>query len=199
MSKISDIIVNQYEEIQKLKIDSVKRKNGDFAFVDKLKELIINDYFKEQDNLWEFFDTASDSFVQILYESLANMLENISDIDLCTIESLGNIAKLLAVTDLSLFQIQFTDQMIALIDTYSVNREYVLYGKHSLSDVQEIFNTTDPSDINNNYLSELVEVSFKEVLVNMLYDPTSGTGIEHIALLETIVPEENLFGFDCAT
>lgn len=202
MSKIANTIVNQYNENEKLKIDSVKRKNGDFAFVDNLKQLVVNDYFKNQDNLWEFFETASDSFVQILYEGVANMMENVSDIDLCTITDLKNIADMLDVEDLSLFSIPWSDELESLIDTYSVNKEYVLYGKHSLTDLETVFGTRSFDDpdfgvddreiINNSYLSGLVDVSFKEVLINMLYDPTSDKGIEHIGLLELVVPSEYL-------
>lgn len=191
MSKIANTITNQYNEIQQLKIDSVQRKNGDFAFVDKLKELIVNQYFKEQDNLWEFFETASDGFVQVMYEGIANMMENVGDIDLCTLSDLSNIAKLLGVDDLSIFSIPWTDELEPLIDTYSVNKEFVLYGRHSTTDLNTIFGTNaSGEDINTGYMSQLVDVSFKEVLINMLYDPTSENGIEHIALLEQIVPEE---------
>jgi hypothetical protein len=200
MSKISDTIVNQYDEIQKLKIDSVLRKNGDFAFADNLKELIINNYFKEQDNLWEFFDTASDKFAQILYESVANMMENITDIDLCTLEDLNNIALMLNVSNTSLFSLPFPDEFITLIDTYSVNKEYVLYGRHSTTDIETVFGIDDfdrnnpdhAEQVNSGYMSELVDTSFKEVFLNLLYDPTSEDGIETIGFLELIVPDEFL-------
>ena len=199
MSKISNTLVNQYDEIQKLKINSVARKNGDFAFVDNLKELIVNDYFKDQDNLWEFFDTAANSedgetsIIKVIYEGVANMMENVADIDLCTLTDLKNIAILLNVENLSLFDIPWSDQLESLIDTYSVNREFVLYGRHSLTDVEEVFgdNATD-SEINAGYLDQLVDTSFKEVLINMLFDPTSDEGIEHIGIIELVVPEEYL-------
>lgn len=200
MSKISDTIVNQYAEIQALKIDSVVRKNGDFAFADTLKELIVNNYFKDQDNLWEFFDTASDGFAQVLYESIANMSENIQDIDLCTLYDLKNIALSLDVTNLSLFNLPFTDQLLRLVDTYSVNREYVLYGRHSTTDIETVFGIVDfdrndpdqMEQVNAAYMSELVDTSFKEVFLNMLYDPTSDDGQDHISFLSLIVPDEYL-------
>lgn len=200
MSKISNTIVNQYDEIQQLKIDSVVRKNGDFAIADKLKELIINSYFKDQDRLWSFFETASDGFSQVLYESIVNMMENTSDIDLCTLYDLKQIATLLNVKNLSMFDIPFTDELTTLIDTYSVNKEYVLYGRHSTTDIETVFGIDDFNknnlehidQVNSSYISDLVDVSFKEVFLNMLYDPTSDEGIEHISLLELIVPDEYL-------
>ena len=152
MSKISDTILNNYDEITKLKIDSVKRKNGDFKFVDKLKELIINSHFQSQDNLWNFFDVASDNFIQVLYESITNMMENVADVDLCTLYELKNICKLLNLNNLSLFDLPWTQEIESLIDTYSVNREYVLYGKHSVTDIEEIFGQdATEDDINSNY------------------------------------------------
>lgn len=223
MSKISNTIINQYEEIQKLKIDSVVRKNGDFALVDNLKELIINNYFKEQDNLWDFFNTASEDFAQILYEAIVNMLENVGDVDLCTLDDLKNIGELLGINNLALFTIPFSDELTSLIDTYSVNKEYVLYGRHSTTDIETVFGVTDWNRelvvdttgmtdeeaeaailaetiaqvernklVNNAYMSELVDTSFKEVLLNMLYDPTSVKGQEHIGIIELITPNEYL-------
>lgn len=200
MSLISNTIVNQYNEIQQLKIDSVVRKNGDFAIADKLKELIINNYFRDQDKLWEFFETSSDGFAQVLYESVVNMMENVADIDLCTLYDLKNIASMLAVKNLTLFDIPLSDELTALVDTYSVNKEYVLYGRHSTTDIETVFGISDfdrndpdqMEQVNAAYLSELVDVSFKEVFLNMLYDPTDENGIEHISILELIVPDEYL-------
>jgi hypothetical protein len=200
MSKISNTITNQYNEIQQLKIDSVVRKNGDFAIADKLKELIINGYFQDQDKLWEFFETASDGFSQVLYESITNMMENTSDIDLCTLYDLKNIALMLNVANTSLFDLPFSDELTALIDTYSVNKEYVLYGRHSTTDIETVFgiddfdrnNVDQMEQVNSAYMSELVDISFKEVFLNMLYDPTSTDGQDHIAILELIVPDEYL-------
>lgn len=200
MSKISNTITNQYNEIQQLKIDSVVRKNGDFAIADKLKELIINNYFQDQDRLWKFFEESSDGFSQVLYESIVNMMENVGDIDLCTLEDLKNIASMLNVQNLTMFDLPLSDELISLIDTYSVNKEYVLYGRHSTTDIETIFgidafDRNDPAlveQVNAAYMSDLVDVSFKEVLLNMLYDPTSADGQEHIAILELIVPDEYL-------
>lgn len=200
MSKISDTITNQYSEIQKLKIDSVVRKNGDFAFADKLKELIINNYFKDQDRLWQFFEECSDGFAQVLYESISNMMENISDIDLCTLYDLKNIAKMLNVQNLSMFDLPLSDEITSLVDTFSVNKEYVLYGRHSTTDIETVFGITDfdrndpdqAEQVNSGYMSELVDTAFKEVFLNMLYDPTSQDGQDHIEILGLIVPDEYL-------
>lgn len=200
MSKISSTIVNQYNEIQQLKIDSVVRKNGDFAIVDKLKELIINNYFKDQDNLWDFFDTATEGFAQVLYESVVNMMENVADIDLCTLYDLKNIATMLNVQNLTMFNLPLSDELTSLVDTFSVQKEYVLYGRHSTTDIETIFGIEDfdrndeshMEQVNSGYMSELVDVAFKEVLLNMLYDPTSQDGQDHIEILELITPDEYL-------
>lgn len=200
MSKISSTIVNQYNEIQQLKIDSVVRKNGDFAFVDKLKELIINNYFQDQDNLWEFFETASDGFAQVLYESVVNMMENVSDIDLCTLYDLKNIARMLNVQNLTMFTLPLSDELTSLVDTFSVQKEYVLYGRHSTTDIETIFGIEDfdrnnpehMEQVNSGYMSELVDVAFKEVFLNMLFDPTSEDGQAHIGILELITPDKYL-------
>lgn len=200
MSKISDTITNQYTEIQKLKIDSVARKNGDFAFADKLKELIINNYFKDQDNLWQFFQESSDGFAQVLYESIANMMENVQDIDLCTLYDLKNIATMLNVRNLTMFNLPLSDQLTSLVDTFSVNKEFVLYGKHSTTDIETVFGIEDfdrnnplhMEQVNSGYMSELVDSAFKEVFLNMLYDPTSQVGQDHIEILGLIVPDEFL-------
>lgn len=200
MSKISSTIVNQYNEIQQLKIDSVVRKNGDFAIVDKLKELIINNYFQEQDNLWDFFKTASEGFAQVLYESVVNMMENVADIDLCTLYDLKNIATMLNVQNLSMFNLPLSDELTSLVDTFSVQKEYVLYGRHSTTDIETVFgidsfdrnNPEHMEQVNSGYMSELVDVAFKEVFLNMLYDPTSSDGQAHIEILELITPDEYL-------
>jgi hypothetical protein len=83
--------------------------------------------------LWNAISAISDETGKVLYENIKNYIDYVTNVDLCKIEALRSMIKLygLEYKIFDRFDI-FPNEILDLINIFSINKKYILYGNKIL-------------------------------------------------------------------
>ena len=160
---MADSVVLDYKKIGK--------SNNDFSFTKELAKIALNDEWVEGYNafinndtpnnyseLWNVIFTSTEEVGNKLYSSIKNYINDISNIDTCTYESLKNFVKILEYSDNNIsFDMKFPIEIGYLVDIFSLNKNY-LYNKTSktLFGIEENSTPTNTSTLVNTSTAEQI-------------------------------------------
>lgn len=164
---MADSVVLDYNKIGK--------STNDFSFTKQLAKIALNDEWVEGYNafinndtpnnyseLWKVIFTSTEDVGNQLYSSIKNYINDISNIDTCTYESLKNFAKILEYSDNNIsFDMKFPIEIGYLIDIFSLNKNY-LYNKSA----KTLFGIDETSD--NTNASTLVNTETAEQIIKVI-------------------------------
>lgn len=195
--------------------NDIKRKGSDFSFTKKLSDYARNDKWVESykdsigddsndsslSTMWRTVRIGSEEVGNAIYTKIKNFIDEIGNIDTCTVNQLRRYADILGVdNDYLNINFSFPSEIAELIDIFSVNRAY-LYNKAISNDDQSVVlkNTIigdDTSSLisklikNDNDFKTLVQKSVYNTIMNFLnlknvtFD-SSKDGIETIEIWKT--------------
>lgn len=110
---------NPYNNLQKI--------NGDFQFTEQIKDYAMNPIWKGQySSLWNTVSGAAEEIGQVVYEHIANYVQNIDDIDTCGLDRLYSIAKELDVEHVFSYNLQYPPELGDIMDLLSIGKSYLL-------------------------------------------------------------------------
>ena len=127
--------------MEKIDISEIRKSSGSFSFIDTLGNLVVNDRFargykelmeKNSNNentfIWRSLSAIGEDIGNVLYENVRHYIENVSDVDTCTVKSLASLAK-----ELGIVQVKILDNLHAvptdvlkLVDLFSINPSLML-------------------------------------------------------------------------
>ena len=101
---------------------NIEKTNSDFNFALKSNEFAINKNWQNDYASWEFISGACNGIGKIVYEGITNFVQNIKDIDVCSIDALESIAKELDVTEVNTIQLAYPYDLYEMMNILSVSR-----------------------------------------------------------------------------
>ena len=150
--------------------NDLRKVNGNFEFTEKIKEYSINPQWVEAyASTWELVSGSSDVVGQVIYEHIANYVQNIRDIDTCELHNLLSIATELDVEHIFSYDLAYPSQLEPIMNTISLNRSFLLTTGYMLHD----------ETLRSIYTDIGVEVSAGvsgELSANVIWDPDYLTG-----------------------
>ena len=116
--------------------------NSTFPFTEKLKEYAKNPDWQDRYSLWDFVSASSEGIGQVLYEHAKNSVQNIRDIDTCSLHSLYSIANEMDVENVFGYDLLYPPELENIMDLLSTNRSYLLSPEYLLQQncISDIYN-----------------------------------------------------------
>ena len=106
--------------------NSLMKVNGDFSSTEKAREYSINPVWKDYDSLWAFVSASQEEVGAVVYEHIANLVQNVRDIDTCGLHQLYSIAKELDVEQIFSYDLAYPVELEEIMNTLSIGRSFEL-------------------------------------------------------------------------
>lgn len=106
----SSTMINSNITFNELSSISIKKTNNDFSLIDTVANLAVNNEFivgyqellnnKETENvfLWRALSALGQDISETIYSNILNYINNVANIDTCTVKSLNSMAAILGTT-----------------------------------------------------------------------------------------------------
>jgi hypothetical protein len=100
--------------------------NSQFPFTEKLKEYAINPEWQDRDALWAFVSASSEGIGEILYERSKNFVQNVRDIDTCSLHALYSMAAEMDIDNIFNYELAYPPCLEQIMNLLSTNKSYLL-------------------------------------------------------------------------
>lgn len=184
---------------------NLERINGNFSVTDKLKEYAQNPVWQEEySSLWEFVSGATDGIGKVIYEHIANFVQNIRDIDTCGLHQLYSLAKELNVEQLFSYDLNYPGDLGEIMDNLSINKSYLLTSGYILTNenLKSIYTNLGINISSQLYIYDQTYISgFLEPIIsanliqNSLYTSNSvysGLALDYQGFMDDIYSDPNI-------
>ena len=125
--------------------------NGDFSSTNKAIDYAINPVWQNYTALWEFVSASQEGIGKVIYEHIANLVQNVRDIDTCGLHQLYSIAQELDVEDIFSYDLAYPSELEEIMNTLSISRSYNIISGYVLHNetLQDMYSSigTTPSNI----------------------------------------------------
>lgn len=191
--------------------------SGNLEFTNTLKQYFGSHSWDDKDELFNILSASTESFGNLLIEKIANYTKNISDIDICELDSLYSIANLLDIYDLVGYNISYPTPLYKLMSQLSISRNYLLqYGiKLDTNELSAVYNNletsyTESSGLvsaysgtiitDNNYLTGFIDDTLTNhieyhINPNNYIESISSRVLDYQSFLESINPNSEIDTF----
>ena len=164
--------------------------NSQFPFTEKLKEFSMNPKWQDRYSMWDFVSASSEDIGQILYEHGKNFVQNVRDIDTCSIHALHSMAQEMDLEYVFNYDLIYPAPLEKLMDLLSTNRSYLLTTGYLLKeDCLDYLYNKYGVDLNKNTVLLNVGVTDENIQSNTnpvtgltledIIEPVTGLSIEH--------------------
>lgn len=132
-------------------VDKVRKVGADFSFSNTLASNVNNVFFSEQlanihadeanrkDNLVNVLSAIGDQLGSKMYEDILNYIDNVGNVDICKVQALQTMTKMLGISYTSFGVIDKMPQEIQnILDVMSITPEYLLMSDKVCSALAQI-------------------------------------------------------------
>lgn len=184
---------------------NLQRINGDFSVTNKLKEYVQNPIWQEDyTELWGLISGATDGIGRIVYEHVANFVQNVRDIDTCGLHQLYSLAKELNVEQIFSYDLKYPGDLGELMDILSINKSYLLTSGYILTNdnLKSIYNNLGINISGNKFIYDETYISaFLEPIIsaNLIQNSSyttssiySGITLDYQGFMDDIYSDPNI-------
>lgn len=147
----------------------LNKKNSDFVLSEHLKFLVQNPQWQtDYPYLWQFIAESSDQIYSEIYERVSNLVQNVRDVDTCTLHALDSLAVEVGQENLFSYNLNYPPDLEKLMELFSVGRSVLFQQGKMLLDssltgiVEELSGLVDNYTVSGQPIAEVVDMSSLE-------------------------------------